>query len=254
MYVPTVVSPSITRVKVGGGPFIWHFHFFLLLLYLCRRSMDLNEFNSGAGAPLLKPWLTPVVFSLEAGSIAVTGRVRQELVAGVGGHLTPYGLWGGTNEAKVSGPGPNFAMGTYIGPVAIPGTSCYRGMTTHIIVSGDLTTAMADDAKFSIRDLTGTVIHASATLPLGIATTVAVSVEFDIQILQTGAAGVALENATAIATRGANAITPAVSYLNNTQNNTTFSTTGTVEYYLYFESVQPTTNFTRRTGRATVVY
>lgn len=215
--------------------------------------MDLKEFTSGAGAPLTKPWLTPVVYSLEAGSVAVTGRVRQELTAGAGGHLTPYNLWAGLNEAKVSGPGPSLAMGTFVGPVSIPGASCYPGMTTRIVVDGLINSTGADNLQFTIRDLAGAVIHAgSPVIVLGGATGNApVSLEFKIQIRTLGAAGVAVETSSVGVLLNGAIVAATPTFLTN---STTFSTTGNVEYYLYFQSGDPTSDFTRKVGYSNVIF
>lgn len=199
--------------------------------------MDLKEFNSGAGAPLTKPWLTPVVFSLEAGSIltdslVVNGRVVQEKRAGGDGHLTPYSLWRCLGDLKCSGTTLVFAMGSFLGPVLIPASSCYRGMAVKVKVAGLLTTTGANTTTFSIQNLAGDFVHASQDVSVAaMATDRPIVVEFVIQIGTLGGAGVGIERFGSEASMDLSS-----TVLSNAgSNSTTFSSTGGVEYYLYIQ-------------------
>lgn len=214
--------------------------------------MNLNELNSGAGAPASKPWLRPVVKSIEAetllvDSLAVNGRVTQEQKAG--GHLTPYSLWRALGDLNVAGQTLTFAMGSFIGPVLIPAASCYNGMGVKIIVSGLLTTtAAADTLTLSIRNLAGTYVHAVSNVfaPLGTAAT-ACRFEFNIQIAQTGAAGVGKERASS---RGS--VQTGNSFTETAEDAATFDSTAGVEYYLYAQHSAAGCTFVRQLAYAVI--
>ena len=202
--------------------------------------MNLQEFNS----PLPKQWLQINCDTLTANEIVSIDRVRQD-----GGHLSSYGLWSGTNVVTFGGLLPSFAMGTFVGPVLIPSTSCYDGMSVRVIATGTLTTLGAEIVTFSLRNLANTFVHSSC--PINIATAItnaAVRVEFDVGILKTGIAGVAIEAVSA----QANTSTVS-SNISNNVNTTTFTTIAGVELYLYVQFTVNTSSFTRQTANATVL-
>lgn len=211
--------------------------------------MDLKEWNDGAGAPQTKPWLNPVAFTIEVQDATVRGRATQEA-----GHPTPYGLWASLGDFPLSASGVStYAMGTYVGPSIIPGTSLYPGHTTRIKVAGSIVTGAASNIVISIRDLAGTYTYASVTLAVGGATAATpFEAEFDIQVNATGGLGVGKLRSTGRAVLGAGVVAGTF----NITDNSGFDSTGGVDYSLYLSqsSSTGTNTVTRTLGVATVLY
>jgi len=202
--------------------------------------MDLKEWTSGAGAPETKPWLTPVVYSLEAFSISQ------------GGHPSSYGLWASLDDFTLTPGGVSTdAMGSYSGPATIPATQLYDGHTTRFKFAGSITTAGADNVILSIRDTSGVYTYASVTLAVGGATgATPYNAEFDIQINKVGGAGVGKMRSTGNAVLGAGALHATF----NISDTTTFDSTLGVDYRLFMSKTVGGDTVTRTLGVASVVY
>jgi hypothetical protein len=203
--------------------------------------MDLKDWNSGT--PATKPWLKPKCFSLECQELSTTRLIQAN------GHLTPYSLWTCLNNLNVSGTSDTFAMGIFVGPVAIPSASCYNGLSVRIVLSGLLTTTIATTTTFSIKNLAGTYTHASTTVvTAGAFGPSSVRVEFDIQIAAVGGPGVGLQRSV-----GASTVLNLPGVTNTISDGTTFSSTGGVEYYLYAQHSAAGASFLRQLAYATVL-
>lgn len=215
--------------------------------------MDLKEWTSGAGAPETKPWLTPVVFTLEAQDATVHGRITQE-----NSRPTPYGLWASRSTRTLNNTTATYAMGSFTGISLIPATSLYPGHTTRVRVGGVFTVADAggDTLTISIRNIADTYTYGSITLFTGGAVTAqAWSAEFELQVQATGAAGVGVHATSAISGRGETVVgVPGVFSTSNTSDATTFSTVGGVDYALYMSVGLATSTISKNVGVATVIF
>lgn len=202
-------------------------------------DMNLLEFTSA----LPKPWLDIKADTLEANEIVALDRMRQD-----GGHFSSYGLWSCLNDFTVSATAPQFAMGSFVGPVLIPAASIYAGMSIRIVVAGILTTVGANTLTLSIRDLAGTFVHSSIAHTVGATPGLGLKAEFDIQVAAPGAAGVAIERSVAALT-----IDNVPGFTAVASNTTTFATTAGMELYLYGEFSAPGDSLLRQLAYATVM-
>lgn len=201
--------------------------------YILHQSvgMDLQEFTS----PLPKPWLDINCDELNcraltAETLEVKGRVVQE--SSIGGRLTPFTQWRGTNNVPVSGNTLVFAMGAFVGNTLIPASECYNGMAVKVKLSGSITTTGAQTTTFSIRDLAGAVTYGSLAMAVGGAVVDrAFDVEFSLQVQQIGGAGTGSIVSGAVALQDLGTM-----ILSSSTNNTTFDSTGGLNFYAYAQN------------------
>lgn len=209
--------------------------------------MDLAEFNSGAGSPATKPWLNPVVNTIECQDATVHGRVTQE-----GKRPTPYAVWAMTNDFPLVASGiSTFSMGTYTGSAEIPATSLYPGASFRIKIGGNIATTVANTVSFSIRNLDGSYVYASTDLVIGPPPKNApFEAEFNIQITALGGAGVGAMRSVSSSSFSDGAIMDVFSI----SDSVGFSTTGGVGFYLYMSNSAAGNSITRRLGYCTSVF
>ena len=210
--------------------------------------MDLKEFTSGAGAPETKPWLTPVVYSLEAKDATVQDRITQD-----NGLPTGYGLWACTGDVSDSKVGALTSLqGSYVGRISIPADKLYAGHTTRIHIGGLFTASAAMTTTFSVQKAGGSPV-AFASVPLitsgAVTTPQAYEAWFDIQIAAVGAAGVGHIRSVSRVCSANNAFEDVATE----SNSITFDSTAGVEYEIYVtRNLAGST--TRTLGVANIVY
>lgn len=203
--------------------------------------MNLQEFNSA----LPKPWLQISCDTLTANEVRAIDRVRQD-----GGHLSSYGLWSSTSVNTFGGStSPIFAMGSFVGPVAIPSSSCYNGMSIRVVAGGTVSMAGVDTVSFSLRNLAGSYVYATCNLTSGGAlSAVGAKVEFNVQIQQVGGPGVGVEssNSHCIVSLSNGVVSSLV-------DSSSFDSTNGIELYLYVQFGVNTSSFTKQFAYATVM-
>jgi len=208
--------------------------------------MDLAEFNSGAGLPATKPWLAPVVYTLECQDATVHGRITQE-----GKRPTPYAVWAMTNDFPLSASGVStFSMGTYTGSAEIPSTSLYPGASFRVKIGGNIQTAGPSGVSFSIRNLAGDYVYASTDLSIGAALDAPFEAEFDIQITALGGAGVGAIRSVSSSSFNNGSVMNIFSI----SDSVGFDSTGGVGLYLYMSNSAPGNTITRRLGYCSSVF
>lgn len=229
--------------------------------------MNLNELNSGANAPETKPWLTPVVYALEALDIVcdtleagtsittqdmkVNGRITQE-----GSRTTPFSVWACTTEFKTNATTPAFALGSAVGSPSIPATSLYAGNSYRVKLAGTWSTAAADTATINIANLAGDFVYATTNIYAGGAVTNEQwSAEFDIEIQSIGGAGTGKLASTTITTRcGTGPTATSVIHSTSAVNITTFNSTGGIYLAPYIGVGVGTSTVTRNLGYCVSLY
>lgn len=213
--------------------------------------MNLDELNSGAGAPRTKPWLNIVANTIEVQDATVHGRVTQE-----SGLPTPYSMWASLGSFSLAVAGVStFSMGTFAGQAVRLSTSLYPGTAMRVVVGGTVSTALAvaSNAQFSIRDVTGVNTYASVTLAVpGTITDAPFEASFEIQINALGGPGTGSIRSISKASAGLPAVTPTA--VNTIADAITFDSTAGIGLYLWMSNSGAGASINRTLGYATVLY
>ena len=171
--------------------------------------------------------------------------------------LTPYSLWSGLNDFNFTNQTTFIRiMGIFVGSSTIASNKCYPGMTTKIVLSGDIPSGGTDSITFRVADFNNTIVHAEVECGYA-ATPCFLQVEFTIQITAVGGVGVGFEKSSGVAWNSNPHPLPTqyVANVGPLNSVTGFSTTNGVDYHIFAKFANGAgRTFTKRLSYATVVY
>jgi hypothetical protein len=202
--------------------------------------MDLKEWTSGTGHPETKPWLTPVVFSLEATSLVQNGQP------------VPYGLFSSLTDVTTQSGAAVILNGVIVGDDLIPSADIHAGTTVKVSAGGTYSNPTNPASMVvSLRTLDGSYTYAEAIVPVvADASFLPWVANFEVQFPVIGAAGTAKMRSSGVYTFND------IQRVSSSSDDAVIDTNVDLGFaiYGYVGSILQGATLIRSTGSATVVF